>query len=126
MLTGPDDTNRWDRVAALMAAGLGLHCVLAPAIASFVPALAGNAAHWVAAVAMLALSVPAIVQGLIEHHEWRVLGWAASAWALLGLARLRNEELGEAGEIVATTLAAALLVVAHQLNRSIAYWHNRK
>lgn len=124
MLTGPDDINRIDRFAAVLAALTTLHCVFAPFLPS---AMGGEASHAVAAVACMATSVPACVRGWSAHGDARVWAWALPGWALLGLARLASgERLGEAGEVVATVIAGVLLVVAHQLNRSLAYWHDRE
>lgn len=124
MLTGPDDPNRIDRACVGLAVGLQMHCLLAPWLADAAPWLAGEAAHGVVAVAMLAASVAAVLQGLPIHREPRVLGWAGAGWGCLAAARWQGPGLGEAGEMLLTCVAALLLMVAHQLNRSLAYWQS--
>jgi hypothetical protein len=75
---------------------------------------------------MLVVSVAAVVQALPIHREPRVLGWAGARWVFLVLARWQGPAWGEIGEIFLTCVGALLLVVAHQLNRSLAYWQNRE
>lgn len=126
MLTGPDDSNRWDRLCAVIASLVALHCVVAPLLTRAAAPLAGSGAHLVLALLSVGLSVPAVVRGWMEHHEARVFGWAVPAWVLFGVARLWGDAAGgEILEIVLTVTASVLLVIAHQLNRSLAYWHRR-
>lgn len=124
MLTGPDDPNRLDRACVGLAVALQMHCLLAPWMTDAAPGLAGEAAHGVVAVAVLVASVAAVLQGLPIHREPRVLGWAGAGWGCLALARWQGRDLGEAGEMLLTCAAALLLMVAHQLNRSLAYWQS--
>lgn len=126
MLTGPDDTNRLDRLCVALAVGAAIHCVLALPLRAVAPPLAGEAAHLLCAVAAVAISVVATVRGWLAHHSTRVFPWALPGWLALALARFGGERrLGETGEVLLTVAAAVLLVVAHQLNRSLAYWHDR-
>jgi hypothetical protein len=106
MLTGPDDTNRIDRACVLLAVAVSLHCL---------------------AAALLALtSLVATVRGWGRHRSGRVVPWVAAGWILLSAARFGSGTgLGEVGEVLVTLMASVLLVVAHQLNRSLAYWHGR-
>lgn len=126
MLTGPDDSNRLDRVCVAAALLLAVHCVAASVLARLAAPLGGAGAHLLLALLGAALSVIAVVRGWLDHHETRVFGWALPAWALLTAARLGGESLGgEVAEILMTVTAGGLLTVAHQLNRSLAYWHRR-
>lgn len=120
MLTGTDDTNTADPACAVLAAITGLHCLMAPLLERQSSVLAGEGAHLVLAVLTGAASVCLVFRGWFHHHEIRVFQWAAPAWLLLGMARS-----GLDGEAVLTVGSAVLLVVAHQLNRSLGYWHNR-
>ena len=123
MVTGPDDPNRLDPGAALLAVLGGAHCLAARWLPT---ALAGNAAHLVVALAVMAFSVPVIGGGWMKHHEARVWMWAGGGWLGLLLARAGSGRgLDESAEIVATVLACGLLVIAHRLNRSLTYWHDR-
>lgn len=123
MLTGPDDTNRLDRFAAALAGLTALHCVLAPWLPA---ALGDSASHAVLALSTAGVSVPACVRGWLEHHSLRVFGWALPSWLALGLARLGGgRQLGEVTEVLLTVAAASLLFMAHQLNRSLAYWRDK-
>ena len=125
-LTGPDDTNRRDRLCVALALLMSLPCVLAPLIARVAAPPAGATAHLVLALLAVGLSLTTTVQGWLEHHEGRVFAWALPAWALLAAARFGGESFGgEAAEILVTVAAGSLLTVAHQLNRSLAYWHRR-
>lgn len=126
MLTGPDDTNRWDRACVALAALTLSHCLLAAPLGTLAAVLAGEAAHVVLAGVTLATSIPGITRGWLVHRNPRAFGWAIPGWALLVAARLGNQAgFEEAGEVVATVWGGALLIVAHQLNRSLGYWHQR-
>ena len=126
MLTGPDDPNRLDRVVCAAAAAMALHCLAAAQFAAVFPALTGAASHRLLAATTALLSVIALIHGWLLHHDLRVAVWAAPGWALLALARFSSgASLSEFGDITLTLTAAALLIVAHQLNRSLAYWQNR-
>ena len=126
MLTGPDDSNRLDRLCVALAFGAAIHCVVALPLRLILPWLSGEAAHQLFALAVVAVSVPATVRGWLAHHSTRVFPWAFPGWLALALARFGGErELGEVGEVLLTVAAAALLFVAHRLNRSLAYWHDR-
>ena len=123
MRTGPDDTNRLDPAAAALAVLGGVHCLAARWLP---PTLAGNTAHLVVALAVVAFSAPVIGGGWMKHHEARVWLWAGGGWLGLLLARAGSGRgLNEDAEIVATALACGLLVIAHLLNRSLTYWHDR-
>lgn len=123
MLTGADDANRLDRLAAALAGLTALHCVFAPWLPA---ALGGSASHAVLALGTVGVSVPACLRGWREHRSLRVFGWALPGWVALGLARLGGgRQLGEVTEVLLTVAAASLLFVAHQLNRSLAYWRDK-
>lgn len=123
MITGPDDTNRLDPAAAIVAALAGIHCLAARWLPS---AMAGNAAHLIVALAVFGFSLPVIVGGWMKHHEDRVLAWAMCGWLGLLLARVGSGHgLNEGAEIVVTLLSCGLLLTAHLLNRSLTYWHQR-
>jgi hypothetical protein len=126
MTTGSDDNNRLDRVGAVVAIGAAVHCLLAGVLERLLPVLAGEGAHLVFALIAVSVSVPAVMRGWMLHHEFRVFSWAVPGWLALGLARFGGErQFGEGTEIFLTVVAAVLLFVAHQLNRSLAYWHNK-
>lgn len=120
MLTGPDDKNSADPACAIAAAATGVHCLAAPLLARVSPLLAGEGAHWLLAVVVFLASAILILQGWLTHRNFRAFQWALPGWLLLGMARA-----GLDGEVVLTISASALLVVAHQLNRSLGYWHTR-
>jgi hypothetical protein len=126
MITGPDDPNRIDRVCAALAIAAGVHCMYAARLGMFLPALAGERAHLFFALAAVVPGVPAVVRGWWTHRSLRALGWALPGWLALGLARLGGDrQVGEVTEVLLTVAAAALLFIAHQLNRSLAYWRDR-
>jgi hypothetical protein len=126
MLTGPDDSNRLDRACVMLALVVSLHCLVAPWLPPRMSSFAGGAAHGVCAASLAATSLVATVRGWGRHRSGRVLPWAVSGWLLLALARFQaGSGLGEIGEVLVTLISSFLLVVAHQLNRSLAYWHAR-
>lgn len=126
MLTGPDDTNRIDRACVLLAVVVSLHCLVAPWLPPRMSYLAGGAAHGVCAALLAVTSLVATIRGWGRHHSGRVVPWVVSGWLLLALARFQaGSSLGEIGEVLVTLIASLLLLVAHQLNRSLAYWHDR-
>jgi hypothetical protein len=126
MLTGPDDTNRIDRACVLLAVAVSLHCLAAPWLPPRMSSLAGGAAHGVCAALLALTSLVATVRGWGRHRSGRVVPWVAAGWILLSAARFGSGTgLGEVGEVLVTLMASVLLVVAHQLNRSLAYWHGR-
>lgn len=120
MLTGPDDKNIADPACALLGAFTGVHCVAAPLIERLSPVLAGEGAHLALAIVAGIASVAVIFRGWFQHQDFRVFHWAFPGWLLLGMARF-----GISGEELLTIGSAALLIVAHQLNRSLGYWHSR-
>jgi len=127
MLTGPDDSDVLNRVVVALAAAAALHCLIAPLLSDRLSALTGETAHLVLALAAIGLSGIAVVRGWLRHLDGRVFGWAVGAWTSLILARVGGaEELGEVGEILLTCVACTLLIIAHQLNRSLAYWSRRE
>ena len=127
MLTGPDDSNVLDRLVVVVAAVVALHCLMAPLLSNRLPALTGESAHLVLALAATSLSGIAVVRGWMKHHEGRVVGWAGGAWTFLILARMGGaQELGEVGEILLTLVAVTLLIISHQLNRSLTYWNAKE
>lgn len=127
MLTGPDDSNVLDRLVVVVAAVVALHCLMAPLLSDRLPALAGESAHRVLALVATGLSGIAVIRGWMKHHGGRVVGWAGGAWTFLILARVGGTgELGEVGEILLTLGAVTLLIISHQLNRSLTYWNGRE
>jgi len=123
MTTGPDDTSYRDPAAALVAVLVGLHCLAARWLPS---ALGGNAAHVAVALLVVGISGPVIVGGWMKHLESRVWSWAVLGWLGLLLARAGSGRgLNEGAEVVVTVVSCGLLVVAHLLNRSLAYWYDR-
>jgi hypothetical protein len=126
MLTAPDDTNRIDRACVLLAVAVSLHCLVAPWLPLRMSSLAGGAAHGIFTAFLAVTSLVATVRGWGRHRSGRVVPWVAAGWILLSAARFGSGTgLGEVGEVLVTLLASVLLVVAHQLNRSLAYWHSR-
>ncbi len=126
MLTGPDDANRIDRACVLLAVAVSLHCLVAPWLPPRMSSIAGGAAHGIFAAFLAVTSLVATVRGWGRHRSGRVVPWVAAGWILLSAARFGSGTgLGEVGEVLVTLLASVLLVVAHQLNRSLAYWHSR-
>jgi len=124
MLTGPDDTNRIDRACVLLALVVSGHCLVAPGLPQRMSSLADGAAHGVGAALLAVTSLVATLRGWSLHRSGRVVPWVAAGWFLLSVARLGSGPgLGEVSEILVALLASLLLGVAHQLNRSLAYWH---
>jgi len=126
MLTGSDDLNWQDRACAVLGLLAGLHCVLASLVSSSPRWLSGERAHLLFAVLSLAPSMVAVVRGWFIHHSSRVWAYAIPAWAAICVARSGAQiQMDEVSETVLTIFASLLLVVTHQLNRSLAYWHDR-
>lgn len=126
MLTGPDDTNWHDRACAVFGILAGVHCLLAGAAGSRMGWFSGEGAHLLFAVLAAGPSLVATVRGWFVHASSRVLGYAVPAWLALAAARFGwRGGMDETSEIALTVLASLLLVVAHQLNRSLGYWHKR-
>ena len=123
MTTGPDDPNRRDPAALIMVVAGGLHCITARGLPS---ALGGSTAHLLAALAVACVSGPVIGGGWMKHHQARVWTWAVPGWLGLMLARTGSGRgLDEGAEVLLTVLSCGLLVIAHLLNRSLVYWHDR-
>ena len=123
MLTGPDDLDRFDPAVAGMAILVAAHCLVAPWLPG---GLGGNAAHAVGVLLLVGASLPAVIGGWMRHHENRGFGWAGAGWLGSLVARLGGGNgLSEAGEVVVTIGACGLLITAHQLNRSLLYWHDK-
>jgi hypothetical protein len=99
------------------------HCVGVMAMANRAPAwIRGSAAHTTLAGLLLAASIAALVGGLREHRQRRVLGWAAGGSLLLVLARLLPEGAGEGTEVAITLVACVLTGIFARLNASLRFW----
>jgi hypothetical protein len=62
----------------------------------------------------------------MKHHQARVWTWAVPGWLGLMLARTGSGRgLDDGAEVLLTVLSCGLLVIAHLLNRSLVYWHDR-
>ena len=126
MITGADDTNVFDRLCAGLAVGCSLHCLQAFWLLSVAPSLAGETAHRIMALCVVVPGVPAMVLGWRRHRSGRIWIWVLPGWSLLLLARFGTAPgLGEIFETFLTAGGCALIWVAHQLNRTLAYWHHR-
>jgi len=99
------------------------HCVGVMALANRVPAwIRGSTAHTTLAGVLLAASIVALVGGLREHDQKRVLGWGAGGSSLLVLARLLPDGAGEGTEVAITLLACGLIGIFARLNASLRFW----
>lgn len=119
-------------VAGALASGVcALHCALMPFAAVLLPAAAARAfrSEWIHdlfALAVLATSCVAFLPGWLKHGESRIWGWVTSGLALIFIARLSGgDSLGLGGEALCTTAGGVLLLVAHRLNHTLAYWSER-
>jgi len=82
--------------------------------------------HNLFAIVVLATSSLAFLPGWLKHGESRIWGWVTSGLALILVARLSgSESLGLGGEALCTTAGGVLLLVAHRLNHTLAYWSER-
>jgi hypothetical protein len=120
-----------DLLGAVASGVCALHCALMPVAAAFLPAalsrvLSGSLVHGVFAVLVAGTSLVAFVPGWLRHGESRIWPWAMGGMGLIGYARMAEPAaLGVAGEAICTTLGGLLLLVAHRLNHSLAYWAGR-
>lgn len=107
-------------VGCLAVAG---HCVGVMAMANRAPAwIRGSAAHTMLAGLLLVASMAALVGGLREHRQRRVLGWAGSGSLFLVLARILPEGAGEGTEVAITLAGCFLLGIFARLNASLRCW----
>ena len=68
MITGPDDSNRIDRICAGLSIAAIVHCVQAPWLAPWVPWLAGETAHGIVAWTLILLSIVAVLKAGVQDH----------------------------------------------------------
>lgn len=117
-----------DVAGAVASGACALHCALMPFAALLLPAAAARvfsseAVHGLFTGIVVVTSLAAFVPGWLRHGELRVWKWALAGLGLILFARLAGtEDLGAAGEALLTTAGGALLLVAHRLNHSLAYW----
>ncbi len=116
-------------VAGALASGVcAVHCALMPFAAAILPSTAARVfeSEWVHnlfAIMVLATSFLAFLPGWLKHGESRIWGWVTSGLALIFVARLSGSEyMGLGGEALCTTAGGVLLLVAHRLNHTLAYW----
>lgn len=120
-----------DLAGALASGVCAVHCALMPFAAAILPSAAAQVlgSEWVHnlfAIVVLATSSLAFLPGWLKHGESRIWGWVASGLALIFVARLSGgESLGLGGEALCTTAGGVLLLVAHRLNHTLAYWSER-
>lgn len=120
-----------DWVGALASGVCAVHCALMPFAAAVLPSAAARvfSSEWVHdffAVVVLATSFLAFVPGWLKHGESRIWGWVTSGLAMILVARLSaGEGMGLGGESLCTTAGGVLLLVAHRLNHTLAYWSDR-
>lgn len=102
-----------------------------PFAAAILPSAAARVveSEWVHGLMALVVSTTsflAFLPGWLKHGESRIWGWVTSGLALIFVARLSGaESLGMGGEALCTTAGGALLLVAHRLNHTLAYWSDR-
>lgn len=122
MITGADDTNAFDRLCADLAVGCNVHCLQAFWLLPVVPSLVSDAAHRIMALSVVIQGVPAMALGWRRHRSGRIWIWVIPAWPLFLLARFgTGAGLGKFFETLLTGGDCALIWMAHQLNRTLAY-----
>ncbi|MFN0069783.1 MAG: MerC domain-containing protein [Limisphaerales bacterium] len=120
-----------DVAGAIASGACALHCAAMPFAAMVLPAaaarvFAGEGVHALLAGLVVATSLAAFVPGWLRHGDLRVWKWALAGLGLILFARLAGTaDLGVAGEALVTTAGGGLLLVAHRLNHSLAYWSDK-
>jgi hypothetical protein len=120
-----------DLAGALASGVCAVHCALMPFAGAILPSAAAHVfeSEWVHnlfVIVVLATSFLAFLPGWLKHGESRIWGWVTSGLALIFVARLSgSESLGLGGEALCTTAGGVLLLVAHRLNHTLAYWSER-
>ncbi len=122
---------RSDVLGAVASGACAVHCVAAAVLPALFPVTAsrfprGEGIHEAFALAVVLTSLLAFVPGWLRHGETRVWGWALGGLALIYYARWAGPaEVGELGDALLTTAGGVVLIVAHRLNHSLAYWCDR-
>ncbi|MCC6233032.1 MAG: MerC domain-containing protein [Verrucomicrobiales bacterium] len=132
----PKSARDWYRpgsdVMGVVASGAcAAHCVMAAVLPPLFPVTAsrlpsGDGVHGVFAALVVLTSLMAFVPGWLRHGEPRVWGWALAGLGLISYTRWAGPaEVGPIGDALLTTSGGVVLIVAHRLNHSLAYWCDR-
>lgn len=120
-----------DWIGAITSGACAVHCVALPVLAVLLPSavvqwVASPLVHHVFAGLVMLTSLLAFVPGWMRHGESRLWGWVGGGLALILYARMADPgSLSGGGEALCTTLGGVLLMVAHRLNHTLAYWTDR-
>lgn len=105
------------------------HCLLLPSAIIFLPTLitlplADERFHQWLLVAVVPLSLAAIMMGCRKHQDWLVMVWGGAGLGVLLLSGFWGHQLlGEVGERVGTVVGAILMVVGHYQNYRLCRAH---
>ena len=111
-----------DRIAISLSFACALHCLLAPVIVVFMPALASTffadeGFHRLLLWAVFPTSLIGLGLGCKKHQKWSLLGFGGlGILVMLVTVLLGHDTLGEVGEKGATLLGAALISIGHVFN----------
>ena len=119
-------TNIADKMAIGISLICTLHCLVLPILLIAVPPVSGLLAlndeifHLWLLVAILPISIFAVVAGFIHHRSFSVSIVTASGITLLILAAaLGHDLLGEAGELILTVTGSVMVAVGHFQNMKL-------
>jgi hypothetical protein len=110
-----------DRFGALASTACAVHCVLSASLpealaALGLSALLGDDTEWAFTLCALAAASGALLLGWRKHRSPRVVSTLGAGIALLLLARLLEDWVGESVGTVLSVLAGVVLVVGHLSN----------
>lgn len=115
-------TRSWTDIAAIgLSSACAIHCLALPALLVLLPSLTAlplenEAFHFWMVIAVLPISLFALTLGCKQHKRYQLLAVGLSGLALLVLALLLEDTLGENGEKILTLLGSSLLVIGHWFN----------
>jgi hypothetical protein len=99
-----------------------IHCLATPVLLVILPAafamhLEGEGFHLFISTMVIPLSTATLFMGCRQHRTWGVAIFGGLGVAALCLAALFGHDLvGEAGEKIATVVAASVIAIAHVWN----------
>lgn len=121
----------FDLAGAMVSGACAVHCAAMPLVVAILPGAVARFAgsplvHQVFAWAVLLTSALAFLPGWLRHRESRIWTWVFFGLGLIGAARcVEGTGSGAMEEVILTTAGGGLLLVAHRLNHTLAYWAGR-
>ena len=119
LIASPMQRQYWD-LAGISASVLCVtHCLVAPFLAVFLPALElfERQTHASFALAILSIGLLAFWPGYLRHRRWRIVAAAIAGFGLISLGVTMPEGLlTERAETLTTLIGGGVLILAHLRN----------